>query len=259
MTQEVNRSDIVPTQKALQELEHGIIVSKGRHDEIKRAILAFDSLAIDKDGNPVPERIKAYWEHYHAEYGMCVGRSYCLICERWSGGYEDSVSGDGNPAVCMFCWEKDAVQEVIKRVDPNEDVFLHTKEIIPEHIRGMNPVTVKQKFRVDYLRLTRLQKLEFDLMFRVRMVEERKTHYDCKSEPTEYDNLMDHYTYYSDLGQPTPEFHVDCVMCNSFVRNAKIYDILTEPRICESCYKTAEIQEVFKRVDPKGIVSRIKK
>jgi hypothetical protein len=159
----------------------------------------------------------------------------------------------------MFCWEKDAVQEVIKRVDPNEDVFLHTNEMIPEHIRGMNPVAVKQRFRVDYLRLTRLQKLEFDLMFRVRMAEERKTHYERKSEPTEYNNLIDHYTYYSDLGQPTLELHVDCEMCNRFVRSAKIYDILTEPRICESCYKTAKVQEVFKQVDPTGVVYRIKK
>jgi hypothetical protein len=108
-------------------------------------------------------------------------------------------------------------------------------------------------------RLTRLQKLEFDLMFQVRMAEERKTHYERKSEPTEYDNLIDHYRYYSDLDQPTPELHVNSEMCNRFVRNAKIYDILTKPRICESCYKTAEVQKVFKQADPKEIVYRIKK
>jgi hypothetical protein len=154
----------------------------------------------------------------------------------------------------------------MRRVDPNQIVFIHTKETIPEHIKGVNPVCAKQNFNIDYRRLTCLQRFENDLIFRVRMKKQHDEYYDHRrnrsAQKTEYENLMDHYEhyqYFSVSDPPEPELHVICEMCRGFVRKVKLTYVLTEPRICDRCQIRPGVQEVIKRVDPTEVVYRRKK
>jgi hypothetical protein len=158
---------------------------------------------------------------------------------------------------------EDAVQDVLKRIDPNEIVLLHTKEIIPEHIKGLNPVIIQQGFNLDYKRLTSTQRFELDLIFRVKMKKQRDEYYDYKRKksntPSEYENIMDHYDHYRYLGSkyPEPELHVICEMCHDFVRTAKLSDILTEARMCNVCGLRPGVREIFRRVDPDRLLKTI--
>jgi hypothetical protein len=265
-----DRRDIVPIQEALKDFESSLVYCRDDREQTKKEILEYDPLAFDKNGDHIPERIEAYWEYKREEdrkkgYDpdeMCVGRKYCMICEKWTGCYEDFIHPTSEPPICKWCWEKDELQEVMRKVDPNEIVFIHTKEIIPEHIKGLNPVVAKQDFNLDYKRLTCLQRFESDLIFRVRMKKQRDEYYDHNrkrrsAQKTEYENLMDHYEhyhYFSFNDPPEPKLHVICEMCNGFVCSAKLMDILTEPRICEMCYSRPEVQEVFRRIDPDNIL-----